>query len=682
MKPSKAKPEPTKPKTAAPLSPTFNPKRTFDFAAISNKKPQPINYELPAHDSSEVLNEKLDHSPLGTGLFMPSISLNDQPLASSMEYGSGHSGFKSHEKDREKWHGKHHKGRRAASGGAARSMAQIDYTSASAGTFSACMFDDSDENFVYDDNRSNDNNNNNNSNNSNNETKTGAVSIGTTNNTTSPINVLLGSTSQSRSGSRTGLTNRNSIYSPQGRLLYSVTPMTAANATGMTRNTLTGSPLSAYSMGSRGNTPISASYFSRSSAREIGGRTPISISSLKARTPLAEYTPELTSRIPHRRHHRDRDDDIDGAGKGKGQRRGKHRRNKSNSSQQSFSHANDNKRLVNEFLRSMAPPSSSQLNKTTGMFKAIPKRKPSRNIQAPRPLTPGDSAGQSFVSSIEQKSLQSLLFREVGGSSNTPISPFSNSFQSRSMAATPTTNVSVPSTNPIFHEAASIQSRSRSESRSSFDDSSSYYWDSSSSFDSMDLSSRDKSIEDEANNPKLASQLALNYNEPDNYQRHMAIKLYQLKLLVKSNIKDTLLRNELALQKNIQNFDSLYSDLDVLTERLVTLQELINGQYLSDLRRDFDDTDPDSYRSTLERTLNENVRELELLEQRMSVCKKKLAEQREAVKNMDSLLILENSILSLKKDTAFLHRYRYVLYEIFILVLVLVMGIFIRRIFF
>ena len=198
----------------------------------------------------------------------------------------------------------------------------------------------------------------------------------------------------------------------------------------------------------------------------------------------------------------------------------------------------------------------------------------------------------------------------------------------------------------------------------------------------MDLSSRDKSIEDEANNPKLASQLALNYNEPDNYQRHMAIKLYQLKLLVKSNIKDTLLRNELALQKNIQNFDSLYSDLDVLTERLVTLQELINGQYLSDLRRDFDDTDPDSYRSTLERTLNENVRELELLEQRMSVCKKKLAEQREAVKNMDSLLILENSILSLKKDTAFLHRYRYVLYEIFILVLVLVMGIFIRRIFF
>ena len=62
------------------------------------------------------------------------------------------------------------------------------------------------------------------------------------------------------------------------------------------------------------------------------------------------------------------------------------------------------------------------------------------------------------------------------------------------------------------------------------------------------------------------------------------------------------------------------------------------------------------------------------------MCKKKLAEQREAVKNMDSLLILENSILSLKKDTAFLHRYRYVLYEIFILVLVLMMGLFIRNI--
>lgn len=326
----------------------------------------------------------------------------------------------------------------------------------------------------------------------------------------------------------------------------------------------------------------------------------------------------------------------------------RHHRHHNNSSklhnkpqlQRSFSsvYVNDNKRLVNQFLRSMEPPSSTpHLPKTntqsSGMFSA----------ESDVPLD--QEANLDDYDPYAHGSLQGVLYRDLGSSQKKnkhtnvpPVAPF--------MIPTSSSSSSISSSLSVLPGDASPSSSSSFES-SVITPSSAYEKD-----------------EESSSNMGVKNGVSLNYNEVNYYRRHIHAQLHKFEDILKHSLKEVIVKNECDMQKNLKNFDSLTAELTRLKQDATNLNDLIKYKYLVSLRKDFNTNDKQSFISDLSANVEENVGQLKDLEKRMDVCKIRLSQQRDSLRKMESLLTLEDTLLDSQKTTKLAYKYRYMVFDL------------------
>ncbi|CAL9729072.1 hypothetical protein MOUN0_F05204 [Monosporozyma unispora] len=314
-----------------------------------------------------------------------------------------------------------------------------------------------------------------------------------------------------------------------------------------------------------------------------------------------------------------------------------HRHHKSLSADsKGTSFVNDKKRLVYQFLESMAPPSKNQLQKQGLLFTSESPLISSHSFaKSSGPL--GNGVGIS-----SNKSLQSLLFHDLEhpesiNNHSRPSSPYSKSSYSLSS----------------YSSTSSSSTSSSSLSGSSYSD----------------------SYEEESSTNKNEEQMEdlLDRYEVDYYQQHIALLLAKFDDIMKTHLKDAILKKETDFQKSLQTFDKLVLDLQTLKQKTIDLKALIKDTYMVKLDKDFKEDDNQSFISNLQANVGQNIKQLESFESRMKKCQDKLVEQKEELKRMENLLQIEQSIIESKKSLGFFSKYRYVILDIFSLFLIVFM---------
>lgn len=321
----------------------------------------------------------------------------------------------------------------------------------------------------------------------------------------------------------------------------------------------------------------------------------------------------------------------------------RHKRSHTDENPRSASFNSDKKRLVNEFLESMAPPTASTTKMSNILF-------PINNSTSTT-----NTAGKLNMDSISpvysndsDKSLQSLLYHDLEPSQ---------------------TRESNNSPSPRRLSPISKLSSETSVSDSS-DDSDSSSFSSVSSFQS--LTNRNVSAQN-------TSSLMLDYNDSDYYEQHIAFALNKIETTMKVNLRESAMKRENDFQKSLKDFDSVHSELETLRDRVLRFKDIVSNKYLIELNRDFEESDPSSYQSQLKISVAASVAELEALEARMNDCKSKLDQHKEVMKRMDNLLFLENSLISSRQSMSTFSKYKYVIYDFVIAIVIIVLAIMINK---
>lgn len=291
-------------------------------------------------------------------------------------------------------------------------------------------------------------------------------------------------------------------------------------------------------------------------------------------------------------------------------------------------YTNDKKRLVYQFLQSLVPPTKNQLEKQGLLFTT------DNPLISSQLMDKESSSSNNGLMMSSNRSLQSLLFHDLEHpeylSDSTPPSPYSKS----------------------------------SYSLSSYS-SSSYSSDSSSS--SSNLS---KSNEDSTNKNEDQMDDMLDRYDVDYYQRHIALLLSKFDDIMKSHLKCAILKKETDFQRTLQNFDNLVDDLQKLKKKTNDFETLIKNKYLVKLTKDFGGSNSNSFIEVIEKNVTHNIKQLEVFEARMKVCQQKLVTQKKDLKNMESLLQIEQSIIESKKSLGFFSKYRYMIFDLLSLLLI------------
>lgn len=360
--------------------------------------------------------------------------------------------------------------------------------------------------------------------------------------------------------------------------------------------------------------------------RHSPGSTPASSSSSSMYRMDNGYMDSAVEPSGHRHHHHEQKDQLSKLSR-------KHRCSFANVGR------NDNKRLVNEFLRSTQPSTAeSRVPKV-----AAPSPQGYSEAATPKGTHEQGSAIAGYVSGTHG-SLQSLLYHDLGymhlTKGQTPMGP-------PQPFAPPSVSSSANSS------SLSVQHTDQRSTSSS-----------SSPYDSEDSSSNLEKWEVNGSGLTINSGIGLNYNEVNFYRRHIAAELHKFEDTLKHNLKEIIMRNESDMQKNWKAFDVLIAQLEKLKADAKNLHDSVQDTDLVTLRKDFDRSNENSFISTVVVSVSTNATQLKDLETRIDTCKKKLLQQRETLRKLEGLLSLEDSLLNSKTSSKLAYKYRYIVFDV------------------
>ncbi|CCK72667.1 uncharacterized protein KNAG_0L00440 [Huiozyma naganishii CBS 8797] len=278
------------------------------------------------------------------------------------------------------------------------------------------------------------------------------------------------------------------------------------------------------------------------------------------------------------------------------------------------------KRLVQEFLKVDKDPSPPRRNSSSQL-----------------------NSSSSLV-------FENLLYRELDHSSKYSMSAVANESE-RSLPRTPFTDrnlaSAVSSASIVGTPSTSGDHSSPPQSRESDIFSSSPEMDSSAS--SLDV------------------QVKKSVKRKIPYKEHIPTAIHQLELKLRDQVQRKIVADESRLIDNLNKFDTLTTDVAQLRDQISTLKMAIKDTYLPKIRRSFDPKNSESFIHTLQDNVNTAVQELEVLEKKMQHYQRKVAQQKETMKTLESLINMGNTLREVKRNTKSVYKYRYVLFDLCIL---------------
>lgn len=151
------------------------------------------------------------------------------------------------------------------------------------------------------------------------------------------------------------------------------------------------------------------------------------------------------------------------------------------------------------------------------------------------------------------------------------------------------------------------------------------------------------------------------------YEKHIDLNLIQLQTKVTDILQNTVLYEEDKFHTMLQHFDKMSDDYNNINEMLHQVSNLMHSNYKREIQDKFNPTDKDSFQSKLDGSMADCVEDLQKLETRMKSCQDKLSSQKETIRRLNNLLVVENSLLELDKNTKTVFRYRYFMCDVVIL---------------
>lgn len=150
------------------------------------------------------------------------------------------------------------------------------------------------------------------------------------------------------------------------------------------------------------------------------------------------------------------------------------------------------------------------------------------------------------------------------------------------------------------------------------------------------------------------------------YRNHIENTLNTVEQTIKSDLHNYLIKDEIELSSNIQQFDKLKDDLRATKEGLIGIQKLITDEYINELNSQFDENDSNSFIYQLSSDVMGSVIKLEELEQRMDQYKNILTRQKQMIRTLEELSELKNSLNETRMKTKYVYQYRFIVIDLFI----------------
>lgn len=159
-------------------------------------------------------------------------------------------------------------------------------------------------------------------------------------------------------------------------------------------------------------------------------------------------------------------------------------------------------------------------------------------------------------------------------------------------------------------------------------------------------------------------------NNPANmksYKKHISTTLKSFENTMKESLQQIIFVDEANLIRTVGQFDRLAMDLNESKQQLIDLQKLIGCDYLNALQANFDDKEETAFIYKLQQNVDSSVSDLKRLEAKMEKYKTKLAEQRETIKKLESVVKIDNSVVQAKNNTKSVYKYRFIVIDLLII---------------
>ncbi|SMN20038.1 similar to Saccharomyces cerevisiae YAL028W FRT2 Tail-anchored ER membrane protein, interacts with homolog Frt1p [Maudiozyma saulgeensis] len=162
------------------------------------------------------------------------------------------------------------------------------------------------------------------------------------------------------------------------------------------------------------------------------------------------------------------------------------------------------------------------------------------------------------------------------------------------------------------------------------------------------------------------------------YEKHIHKSLSNLQSKLKETFQNKVIQEEIKFTTMLQHFDQLSEDYDKVNKSIRELRDAMDNNYNTKVKQRFNLTDKKSFQCQMNCTIGDCVKDLQSLEARMRACQDKLASQKETIRKFDNLLVVENTLQELDKNTNSMHKYKYFVCDV-VLVSMIAMAIMLYR---
>lgn len=359
-----------------------------------------------------------------------------------------------------------------------------------------------------------------------------------------------------------------------------------------------------------------------------------------------------------------------------------------------------NKRLVYQFLKSMAPPSMDQLQ-----LQGIP-------FVSETPLLSQLNIAQRMADNklaipnntmTSKKSLQSLLFHDLENINSSPYSRSSYSISSMSSVNDEENSSSATESSSILSIGKRKRKNRRQQNKRQLrpvnapkNDKTSknntkkiQTAESRTNFGDMfnDINIKGDHIDDftdfeQEESTDEDSLRRFNKNDDDFYQNHISSLINRYAEVMKANLIDNIHKTESDFQKNVQNFDLLVNQLRNLQNELQLMKLKLNDNYLNLLNNSFNSNGEDLFLNKLKEKVDLNVEQLESFEMRMQISQENLIKQKDELKKMEEIIAIEKKISRSREETSYWIRYKLLLFDLLTFSILIICFIIFYRVFF
>ncbi|KAG0668204.1 hypothetical protein C6P45_004905 [Maudiozyma exigua] len=148
------------------------------------------------------------------------------------------------------------------------------------------------------------------------------------------------------------------------------------------------------------------------------------------------------------------------------------------------------------------------------------------------------------------------------------------------------------------------------------------------------------------------------------FEKHIDKSLTDVQSKLRDTFQNSVIQEELKFSTMLQHFDKLTDDYRQVNESIKLLKDTIESDFNNNVREKFNLTDEKSFQCQMDLAIGDCVKDLQLLEKRMRSCQEKLACQKDTIKRLDNLLVVENSLMELDKNTHSVQKYKYIVCDI------------------